>query len=87
MLVMRNNKGNNIQKNKSREGRYANCFQIGQNEFEFVIDFGQSFEESECKESFHTRVICNPYSVNILLKLLQKSVKEYEEMYGEVEND
>lgn len=49
--------------------------------FEFVIDFGPSYAENGA-ESFHTRVICNPHYANVLLKLLQRSVKEYEETFG-----
>ncbi|MBM4054995.1 MAG: DUF3467 domain-containing protein [Planctomycetes bacterium] len=83
---MKNNSNVEHKKNKPLEGQYANCFQIGQNEFEFVLDFGQSYDE-DGKETFHTRIICNPYSANILLKLLQKSVKEHEEMFGDIEDD
>ncbi|MCF6149436.1 MAG: DUF3467 domain-containing protein [Candidatus Kuenenia sp.] len=76
----------NCKKNKPSEGQYANCFQIGQNEFEFVLDFGQSYDENG-KENYHTRIICNPYYVSILLKLLQSSVKKHEEMYGQIEKN
>lgn len=63
------------------EGRYANCFQIGQNEFEFLVDFGQSYCENGV-ENYHTRIICSPFYVTVLLKLLQKSVKQYEGSFG-----
>ena len=29
------------------EGRYANYFKVGHNEFEFVMEFGQFYEGSE----------------------------------------
>ena len=84
MISKEDHKNTDCQKNKPIEGQYANCFRIGQNEFEFVIDFGQSYAENG-KECFHTRVICNPYYANVLLTLLQRSVEEYEETFGELE--
>ncbi len=74
---MNDNANDECRENKAIEGHYANCFQIGQNEFEFVIDFGQSYAGNG-KESFHTRVVCTPHAANVLLKLLQRAVKEYE---------
>jgi hypothetical protein len=81
---MNSNKTDECRENRPVEGQYANCFQIGQNEFEFVIDFGQSYAENG-KEHFHTRVVCTPHAANVLLKLLQKSVKEYGETFGNTE--
>lgn len=63
------------------EGRYANSFKVGQNAFEFVIDFGQSYVESE-KEIFHTRIVSSPFYANILLKVLQESIERYEQAFG-----
>ncbi|MCF6150046.1 MAG: DUF3467 domain-containing protein [Candidatus Kuenenia sp.] len=83
---MKDNSNVERKKNKPLEGQYANCFQIGQNEFEFVLDFGQSYDEGG-KENFHTRIVCNPYFVKVLLKLLQKSVKEHEETFEELEEN
>ncbi len=80
---MENSKNNSSQKSKKIEGRYANCFQIGQNEFEFLIDFGQSYNENG-EENFHTRIVCNPFYANVLLELLQKSVRRYEGDYGAI---
>ncbi len=78
---MENNKNNILKKTEVLEGRYANCFQIGQNEFEFLIDFGQSHCENGV-ENYHTRIIFSPFYVTVLLKLLQKSVKQYEDSFG-----
>ncbi len=33
---------NDLQESAELEGRYANSFKVGQNAFEFIIDFGQS---------------------------------------------
>ncbi len=75
---MRNDKKNTLKDSEILEGRYANCFQVGQNEFEFLIDFGQSYCESG-EENFHTRIICNQFYVKVLLELLQKSIKRHED--------
>ncbi len=80
---MADSKNNSLLKLEKIEARYANCFQIGQNEYEFLIDFGQSY--AECRqEYFHTRIICNPFYANVLLKLLQKSIKRYKENFGPI---
>jgi hypothetical protein len=79
---MENDKNNTFKDTEAIEARYANCFQIGQNEIEFLIDFGQSCNENQ--EIFHTRIICNPFYVNILLKLLQTSIKSYESAFGPI---
>ncbi|GJQ60443.1 MAG: DUF3467 domain-containing protein [Candidatus Scalindua sp. AMX11] len=83
---MGNDKGDTQRNTEAREGRYANCFQIGQNEFEFLIDFGQSYCECE-EENFHTRIICNPFYVKVLLTLLQTSIKRYEEAFGAIDEE
>ncbi|MDR4509453.1 MAG: DUF3467 domain-containing protein [Candidatus Brocadiaceae bacterium] len=67
------------------EGRYANIFKVGQNAFEFVIDFGQAYGECGCKkEHFHTRIICNPFYASRFLTLLRDSIDRYEEEYGKI---
>ena len=37
------------------EGRYANYFKVGYNAFEFLLDFGQSYQDAE-KLQAHIRV-------------------------------
>ncbi len=81
---MGNDENDTLKNTKALEGRYANCFQIGQNEFEILIDFGQSYCECE-EENFHTRIICNPYYIKVLLKLLQTSIKRYEGDFEPIE--
>ncbi|KKO19567.1 MAG: hypothetical protein B6D35_05560 [Candidatus Brocadia sp. UTAMX2] len=65
------------------EGRYANTFKVGQNAFEIVIDFGQSYTEGE-NECFHTRIVSSPFYANILLKTLQESIERYEQAFGPI---
>ena len=63
------------------EGRYANCFKIGYNAFELIIDFGQCYAENE-GEQLHTRIITNPKYGQQLLIALRGSLEEYEKAYG-----
>jgi len=65
------------------KGEYANYFKIGQNAFEFLLDFGQYYPEVG-KEHFHTRVICNPYYANELLRTLQMSIDQYKKSFGSI---
>ncbi len=74
-------KNNSLLKSEKIEARYANCFQIGQNELEVLIDFGQSYSESG-EENFHTRIVCNPFYANVLLELLKESIKRHEVDFG-----
>ncbi|MCP5007576.1 MAG: DUF3467 domain-containing protein [Planctomycetes bacterium] len=75
------NPGNNpLKKPEEIEGRYANCFQIGQNEFEILIDFGQSYGDKG-EGGFYTRIVCNPFYANVLLELLKTSIKSYEDAF------
>ncbi len=78
---MENENKNTLKDTKVIEGRYANCFQIGQNECEVLIDFGQSYSESG-EENFHTRIVCNPFYANVLLELLKESIKRHEVDFG-----
>lgn len=63
------------------EGRYANCFKIGYNAFEFLLDFGQAYNENQ-RAPFHTRIITSPIYAKTLLKLLQDSIAQYERNFG-----
>ncbi|MDN3514400.1 MAG: DUF3467 domain-containing protein [Candidatus Brocadia sp.] len=65
------------------EGRYANAFKVGQNAFEIVIDFGQSYAEGK-GGCFHTRIVSSPFYANILLKVLQDSIERYEQTFGSI---
>ncbi len=52
------------------EGRYANYFEVGYNAFEFLLDFGQCFPESDnCGP--HTRIITTPSYAKALLETLR----------------
>ena len=70
-----------LRENNKLEGRYANYFKVGHNAFEFVIDFGQYYTESEEVES-NTRIITSPICAKSFLKVLQESIDQYERVHG-----
>jgi hypothetical protein len=65
------------------EGRYANCFQVGYNAFEFAIDFGQ-FYANGSDGRIHTRIITSPNYMKALLQTLTTSIGGYEREFGEI---
>ena len=66
------------------EGRYANCFAVGHNALEFVLDFGQFYSDS-ARQQMHTRIITNPHYAKALLDTLQRAIDEYEETYRSID--
>lgn len=68
------------------EGRYANYFEIGNNAFEFLLDFGQTYCD-EPGSRMHSRIIVNPLYAKMLLEVLQKSVEQYEQIFGRVSTE
>lgn len=67
-------------------GLFCNCFRVGQNAFEFVIDCGQCFTEDTCPR-FHARLITNPRSAKALAETLREFVDKYEQAYGEIREE
>ncbi|MBT8338923.1 MAG: DUF3467 domain-containing protein [Desulfatitalea sp.] len=65
------------------EGKYANCFKIGYNAYEFIVDFGQCYAGQQ--EDFSTRIVTSPVYAKTLLKTLQNAIAEYEKIYDAVE--
>jgi hypothetical protein len=65
------------------EGRYANYFKVGHNAFEFVLDFGQFYPESQ-QAHLHTRIIANPIYTKALLETLRGSIEQYEQTFGTI---
>jgi hypothetical protein len=65
------------------EGRYANYFEVGHNAFEFLIDFGQLFTETE-KAQLHTRIVTSPRYARAFLDTLGEAIEQYEQTFGEV---
>ena len=65
------------------EGRYANYFKVGHNAFEFLLDFGQLYHESE-KDQPHTRIITSPIYAKALLETLRESIDRHEQIFGAI---
>ena len=61
------------------EGRYANCFQIGFNAYEFVIDFAQEYPPGSPR--FHTRIVTSPELAGNLSETLNNSLRDHERKY------
>lgn len=53
------------------EGRYANYFKVGFNDYEVVIDFGQHHGEEEAV--MHTRIILSPVYLEALISMLKNT--------------
>jgi hypothetical protein len=64
---------------------YANYFQVGYNAVEFLLYFGRSFEDSEDK--FYERIITTPGSAKTFSRILEKSIRGYEEKFGAIPED
>ena len=78
-------KGGRPQTGNSIQGSYANFYEIGFNAFEFVLDFGQTFSETEEAELF-TRIILPPILAKSLFDILQESLDSYEDKFGHICN-
>ena len=68
------------------EGRYANYFQVGHNAFEFLLDFGQLYAESE-RARIHTRIIINPAYMKSLVETLRESIERQAQIWEQVARD
>ena len=66
-----------------KDGRYANFFKVGYNEFEFVVDFGQLFQQEDTPH-LHTRIVTGPVFAKALWQTLRDSVGEFEARYGPI---
>jgi hypothetical protein len=61
---------------------YANLFRVGFNAAEFLLDIGRHFEDSE--ERYSQRIIMGPVHASELSRLLDESVRQYEEKFGPI---
>lgn len=69
----------------SLEGRYANCFKVGHNAYEFIIDFGQCYEDCKDRETIHSRIVTSPTYAKLLLRTLSDAVSKYEAERGVID--
>ena len=61
---------------------YSNLFQVGHNPTEFLVDFGRQFEGADSR--FYARVITTPTHAKLLLRLLEESIRVYENKFGAI---
>ena len=71
------------QASEPRKGRYANALQVGHNAFEFVLDFGQDYQEGQ-EVQWHTRIVTGPAYVRAFFETLRTSLVQYEQSYGTI---
>lgn len=65
-------------------GNYANYFEVGHNAFEFLLDFGQLYQNQD-QAQVHTRIIVSPTYAKALLRTLEESLHRYEQVFGSIE--
>jgi uncharacterized protein DUF3467 len=65
-----------LRENNKLQGQYANYFKVGHNAYEFVIDFGQYYPETDQAE-LYTRIITSPAYAKSLIETLQQSIECY----------
>lgn len=66
---------------KHLKGRYTNYFEVGHNAFEFLFDFGESYDE-DSQVRFHTRIVTAPTYATVLLETLRGSIDHYQQSFG-----
>lgn len=59
------------------EGRSANHFEVAFTESEFLLDFGQSYDDGQ-DALIHTRIILTPLSAKTLFSMLRELLEQYE---------
>jgi hypothetical protein len=75
-----------IDRSKVGEGRYSNYAEIGHNESEFVFDFGQVWLDGT-PAGVYVRIVTSPDTAERLYKLLDDSLSQYRNAYGEIVRD
>jgi len=65
------------------EGRYANYVEVGSNAFEFLLDFGQVYSNSE-NTLFHTRIVIAPSFAKKFMRVLKTNIAKHEKIFGDV---
>jgi hypothetical protein len=73
----------NVKTMRVREGKYANYIEVGYNEFEFYVDFGQYDPKSKQGQT-HTRIVTSPACAKMMGDTLSSSVANFEREYGSI---
>lgn len=63
-------------------GRYANHFNVGRNEFEFVLECSQHYQDSNVEPV--ARIITSPAYAKALERMLRTAIAAYESQYGPI---
>jgi hypothetical protein len=63
--------------------RYTNYFEVGNNAFEFLMDFGQYQPEAE-EVVLHTRIAVGPTHAKLLARTLVDAVERHEAEHGQI---
>lgn len=66
------------------EGRSSNHFELAFTESEFLLDFGQSYDEKQ-EGMIHTRIILTPLAAKTLLTMLHELVDQYEQKVAPID--
>lgn len=73
------------------EARYANHFQVGHNEFEFIFDFGQLHAQAGGEPADRAlqiiRIVMAPPFATALHATLERAIREHEQLHGPIEQD
>jgi hypothetical protein len=69
------------------EAHYTNHLGIGQNSFEFVLDFGQFYAGDEKTALVHTRIVTSPFYAKCFSDLLKESLRRYEDINGPIPDE
>jgi hypothetical protein len=75
------NEDDRSERHDNLQARYANFFQVGFNNWEFVIDFGYYYE-GDAAPAIHSRIILAPPIAADLLELLERTVADHKRSYG-----
>jgi hypothetical protein len=71
---------------RPRDARYANYFELLYNKAEFILDFSQ-LHLGDKHLRFHTRIVTAPAYAKALLAILSNSIEQYEAVYGPVSDN
>ena len=79
-------KPQSVIKGKKIESKYANCFRVGANPHEFVIEFWRNCRKNDQAE-LCARIVTSPAYATALYDLLKESIAEYKQVHGSIEDD
>lgn len=68
------------------EARYTNAFCVGQNDSEFLLEFGQ-YDDTDDTEHFHTRVVTSARYAKAILITLHGALVDHEAIHGSLSDD